>query len=307
VVAGLLVLLAVPVPVFAQQAEGTITTNSETINRRQCDGTTADVANLQPPLTLEMRWTVKLDTDVTQFPTNGTYTVYAASRESVAGKTVNDIVGVSCTTARDGEAYTPGILVEGIRAESQSSLTRSFSMSQVVTRAGLTCANDGATVYLCVQLLDGATEVGWATATVRLDVTAPTTAPTDVTLRAGDSTLYVDCVGGNSDIDSFKAKATAAGQPDRFSNRASSCGDLVIENLVNEQTYTVVVYGMDDAGNASVPSAAVTGAPVPTDGFWEHYANEGGQEQGGCSSHGAQVWLAALPLLLLVLLRRRRS
>jgi uncharacterized protein (TIGR03382 family) len=46
---------------------------------------------------------------------------------------------------------------------------------------------------------------------------------------------------------------------------------------------------------------------VAIDDFWEHYAGAGGQEEGGCTTGGGAGALAALGLLALGALGRKRS
>jgi len=303
---ALLLLLAAPALVVAQTTpttEGTINTSGSYINLAQCNGT--DPATVEPLLGLSndlgLRWLVKMDG--TAFDTSGKFQPWAANQQP----STNGTSGlVTCSQPPSGATgFVSNSLEAAFDAPLQNTAsTHSYAMRDVVTKAGFDCSQDGKTIYLCANWLqNGTTPHGWATGTVTLDLTPPASAPTNLHLTAGDGVLHVNC-DGNSDIVSFKAKATAAeeSQP-HYSNKASSCGDVVITGLVNSRTYTVVVYGMDVADNPSGPSASQDMAPVPTDDFWTHYKDAGGREQGGCSTSGAAGLLGLLSLLAL---RRRR-
>ncbi len=305
----LLALLGVPASVLAQGAApgtGVIATSSPTINIAQCTGVASSNVDLQDAMEMDLRWTVALDAVTPQFTQGGIYRVHVANEQPAAGQALSSGTGTSCTQpANSSTTFKSVPLGADTDAVSQTSATRTFSMKDIVTAAGQNCTDQSsATIYLCVQWLDsGGVAHGWANATVTLDRTTPS-APTGVGATGGDSALYLHCTAGDSTTSSFKAIATSAADGStHLSNRASNCGELVIGGLVNEQTYSVVVYGLDAAGNPSAASATIQAQPVQTDDFWTHYKNEGGRESGGCSQ-GAPGLLALLALLAL---RGRRS
>jgi hypothetical protein len=70
-----------------------------------------------------------------------------------------------------------------------------------------------------------------------------------------------------------------------------------LKNLHNDLAYTLFMVAVDNDGNVSTASDAVTGTPVMTVDFYNEYVNEGGTPVGGyCSfaQHGAHIGVAAL-------------
>ena len=95
-----------------------------------------------------------------------------------------------------------------------------------------------------------------------------------------------------------------------FSRRASvgrTASPTKVKDLANNETYTIRLFAQDAAGNVSDASAEATGTPVKTDGFWDIYRRNGGDEPGGCTMAPASLSIfAAAGLLVMGLLRRRR-
>jgi len=54
-----------------------------------------------------------------------------------------------------------------------------------------------------------------------------------------------------------------------------------LKNLENDVEYTLVMVAVDNDGNLSLPTDAITGTPVLTVDFYNEYVNEGGQAVGG--------------------------
>jgi len=54
-----------------------------------------------------------------------------------------------------------------------------------------------------------------------------------------------------------------------------------LKYLENDVEYTLVMVAVDNDGNLSTPTDAITGTPVLTVDFYNQYVNEGGQEVGG--------------------------
>jgi hypothetical protein len=86
-----------------------------------------------------------------------------------------------------------------------------------------------------------------------------------------------------------------------------------VKNLSNDVEYTVVLVAVDNNGNLSAPTDAVTGTPIPTVDFYNEYVNEGAQPAGGyCDVVGhaprsrVGTWVLVGVLLGFALVRRRR-
>lgn len=207
--------------------------------------------------------------------------------------------------------------------------------------SGNSCDNPGATkgnIWLLANVdSDAEYEVNLASEDVNLDFVRPE-APTLKSVGAGDSNLdLVIEVANTTGIKGYQVlckgtpltKSTALfkttkelcgtadpSAPDEF----SVCSDITAtlepeaKGLTNGTLYTVSVVAIDDNGNASVPSATMTGTPVEGDDFYKKYIGAGGAERGGCevASTGRRStlpWTAALVLGVLLaaamMLRRR--
>ncbi len=81
---------------------------------------------------------------------------------------------------------------------------------------------------------------------------------------------------------------------------------VTITGLVNDETYSIQGFTVDEASNQSTTPTTVTGSPVMTTGFYANYLNDGGQP-GGCgeTGGGGPSALAFVALLVLALVRRR--
>ena len=72
-----------------------------------------------------------------------------------------------------------------------------------------------------------------------------------------------------------------------------------LKNLENDVEYTLVMVAVDNDGNLSTPTDAVTGTPVLTIDFYNEYVNEGGQVVGGyCAIASDAARPGALALLM---------
>jgi hypothetical protein len=308
---ALLILLAVPASALAQTA-GVIVrpTGVTTINIAQCKGTNS---GQEPPLSDDMSydltWTVAT-TSSSVIADGDLFRLYASSVQPAAGQTVSSTVRSSCTEDTSLNTIASDKIAQvgsDIAATSTTQSTpESFGTAAIASAAGNNCTDTTSVpVYLCVQWLSSASEVkGYAIATLTLDRTVPGT-PTLSSASPGDSVLHLSCSGGTN-ATSFKGKATSQANAAEvhYSGTATSCSDVTISGLTNDQPYDVVVFGIDAANNPSVASNQVTGTPIKTDDFWQHYQGDGGREQGGCSTAaGAAGILGALSLLAL---RRRK-
>lgn len=297
---ALLALLALPASALAQ----TITADVTTINLAQCNGATNEIRGSDDPLTVGLTWTVDVGTGT--FASGGKFQLWAANRTP---GTSQDGVTPCADPAVPGTGYLANKVVGGlVDAPNQStSIKQFFSLREIATAAGYGCTPGASTtVYLCIQWLSsGSTVSGWASgASLSLDLTSPANAPSNVDPKGGDGVLHVSCSGNDPDSTSFRAKATLGGGIPHWSDQGSSCSGLTISGLTNGETYSVVVYGLNDANNPSPPSSPVSGFPVPTDDFYDHYRNDGGREKGGCSTAGGAAGL--LSVLGLLAVRRRK-
>jgi hypothetical protein len=94
---------------------------------------------------------------------------------------------------------------------------------------------------------------------------------------------------------------------ERVTTVAYTAGSATVGNLKNGVTYSIRLVAEDAAGNPSAPSEVKQGSPVQTDGLWDLYKRQGGDEPGGCNIAPASLSLVAgASLLALVLFRRRR-
>lgn len=299
---ALLVLLAMPASALAQTA-GTIVlpTDQTTINIAQCTGTPNDVRS--DDLNIELSWTISLVSGAT-FQAGGKYQLWASNRKP--GTTESGVTPCQDPATGNTTDYVAAKVGSTVSATTQTANAETYSLRDIAAAAGYgRCASGtSATVFLCVQWLpSGGTVSGFATSSTNLglDLSAPS-APTDVRVDAGDGALRVSCSHGD-DATSFKAVATRDGES-HSSGERTSCSDLEIDGLENGATYSVVVYGLDDAKNPSPASATFQGTPEPTVDFYQHYKDEGGQETGGCSTAAGTVGL--LGVLALLALRRRK-
>ena len=99
----------------------------------------------------------------------------------------------------------------------------------------------------------------------------------------------------------------SSGLPTRTSS-AGNAGTLICSGLTNSIPYTVTAQGFSQANNpGAVSDASQPVTPLPFLNFWQVYKDQGGVEQGGCSTGGAGGLAPALALLGLLAARRRRS
>ncbi len=306
---ALLVLLAVPASVVAQVTAGSIANNATnaTVNINQCLGLQNPPRGGSDSTTVGLTWTVSLASTTTAFNAGGKYRVWASNLQP----NVDPTSGTPCDSTKSTGTWNHAMVAEFDALTQQVTTAQSVSIKDLATAAGYGACNAASTqtIYLCVQwvdVLNGNSINGWATnGNLTLDTRAPTTAPTNVSPKGGDGTLYVGCDAGDSSSTSFKASATL-GSAVHWSDQQSTCS-LTITGLQNNQTYSVVVYGMNDAFNPSPPSTGVPGTPFPTEDFWNHYHSAGGRESGGCSTGAGPAGLLGLIGLLALLAVRRRK
>lgn len=154
--------------------------------------------------------------------------------------------------------------------------------------------------------------------TVRFDNVPPD--PPSISLTPQDSKIIVSLSANGSqasDVLTFNveiAETPDGGVADGGSLNFRPAGTVNANNssqpiigLINDTTYAVRGFAVDEANNISQASAIETATPLAADGFWATYKKEGGEELGGCNASGAAVPSAiAAAVALGVFLRRRR-
>lgn len=295
-------LAVVPALGRAQTTAGTMTLfetnvaggggrNDKVINIAECSGN-GD--------TLQLDWTVS----GTWGSTWSTYRLFATTASDCTSATTNLLASDVAVSANSPTGTVAGVDV-------RTKITSPFSVS---------CSGTPPTnIRLCASVYDtsGAAVGATATMLVTFDFARPDP-PLGVGATPGDGALNVSWTGattGAATATSFTATATAvapatgqtcnAGGASGGSCSVTGGTSCRISGLTNFACYQVTVVGYSDSNNASDPSAAAPGVPLPVDDFWKHYQDAGGREQGGCGlgGDGPLALLALLPLL--ARLRRR--
>jgi hypothetical protein len=310
------VLAALPALAYGQSVVVKTNSNSNllVVNRAQCAGSSSNSdVGITDDVTASLTWTIQPAPD-TSYQSTGNYKVWVTQAKPAAGQTKAGATKVetSCTTNLNGDGITVQQLGNDVANSGQTVTVESVSLQTLVQKAGIsdcTTASD-VTIYVCVQQVNGASELGWALATLQLDRTS-LPAPTELGVTSGDSVLHVSCHSGSGDTSSsgtFKAKATprTSGLAAKFSGENASCSDLKISGLKNGETYDVTAYRLDENHNPSDASSSVSGSPTLTNDFWDECKADGCPEKGGCSTGGLAAGLLGA-LSTLVVLRRRKS
>ena len=135
----------------------------------------------------------------------------------------------------------------------------------------------------------------------------------------GDSQLSVSVAAGTATATETATRSVtyrvtctpSAGGGAPSTGGPSNVGSVICAGLTNSTPYTVTAQASSQAGNSSAvsdvtgPNASTT--PLPFLDFWQVYKDQGGVEQGGCSTGSAGALAPALVLLGLLAVRRRRS
>ena len=204
--------------------------------------------------------------------------------------------------------------------------TDTLHLSDLVTHSGASCtATTDQTITLCVQLLNGGSVSTSVSATVTVQLGAPSI-PVGVGASPGDSALNVSWADGTDSTvaaTSYRVEASpllascvgAIPSPltvacldlNNSVTGTTSNHSLRLGGLTNGVAYGVRVYATSSGGNDSDPSSPpVLGTPQPTRDFWGQYVSQGGTEQGGCAGGPAGL-VSLLAVAGLLLTFRRRS
>jgi hypothetical protein len=198
----------------------------------------------------------------------------------------------------------------GTSTSTSGALASARAASDLAAAVGIACDNGSLqTVNICAVALSGGTELtnGTQSTTIQFDQVTPSK-PQISSVGPGDSALDVSW-NPVSSANRYQVTATPQGggtpvQSGELTNTTSHRQG----NLTNGTPYDVTVVAITIGGNRSVASDPVTGTPVLVNDFWRLYKNDGGQEMGGCGTHGAgSLSLVLLALAALVVRWRRRA
>jgi len=203
-------------------------------------------------------------------------------------------------------------------------VTNLIPVATMASRSGVidcAAAND-VTIAICVYYIPGTgstTAAQLASQGSFVFQLAKPPRPVITRVTPGDSQLAVSLVPGtttstetaNTSI-SFSATCTpASGSGSSSTSGLSGAGTVTCGGLTNSVPYTVTALAFSRANNSSAvsdpagPDGSTT--PLPFLNFWQVYKDQGGVEQGGCSTGGVGALAPALALLGLLAVRRRRS
>jgi hypothetical protein len=304
----LVTLLAVPALASAQQAvpQGQVTfLNGRDfpmyVNASEC-GSGA---------TVTIQWNVTLLGGVTSIPTGTTYQLYSSDVDPST-----NTGGNTCfkTPATGTMTVNAGQITDQQGNNPIITQTAVINLTDFITKAAKSCADNGTTVWICVEATAGGTKVGFAEMAVTISTTQPPP-PTITSITAGDQALNVSWDAGSvtstfsGDTYAYRLTATAIQGTDTGSPRTSSrytATSARFAGLVNDVVYSVTAEALSKADNASDPSNAVTGMPQHVLDFWDVYKNAGGRDDGGCAGGPAGPLALALVAVMLALGRRFR-
>jgi hypothetical protein len=285
------VTLAMPV-LSAAQAAGQVLFSSDRLNPNTVNAIECDPANNGQVL---IRWNPAFINGVTSVPVGGTYIIYASNTPPASN-------GTQCQTLNATLVGGIQILAGTIQDTNSSALNATISTSALLAVSGLSCANDGQVLYLCVQGVQGGsnnvqTNFAIAQATVAISTSLPKV-PAITGVTAGDGALIVawepEAAGTGTAITQrveieVTPIASTTGAVDNGGTRSVGkfgASPARVERLVNTVIYDVRARAFSDAGNVSdfSPAGVTTGMPQAqawTGPPWPpHLAGSGG----GCSA-----------------------
>jgi uncharacterized protein (TIGR03382 family) len=304
-------LLAAPLLASAQSSGQVLFANNR-INPNTVNATECNPANAA---TVLVRWTPMLLSGATSAPVGGTYIIY--------GSNTAPLNGTQCQTV-DNLVSPNNIRANTILNTNSSATNATITLSSLLAASGLSCANDGQTLYICVQGVQGgsnipATNFAIASATVTISTTVPNV-PNIFLIKPGDRALNVYWDPGNVgtgtgttlqvEIQVTPTLSTTGAWDTRGTRSAGRFGasPARVEDLVNTVVYNVQARALTDAENASdfSPSGVTTGMPQAVNDFWDIYKAEGGRDTGGCGAGTAGPVGLGVLIATLALVRRRK-
>lgn len=132
----------------------------------------------------------------------------------------------------------------------------------------------------------------------------PPTVPTITHVEPLDASLAVAIDVDDQTISVTVTATDPSGNSIRRDQPRPFGSSVIIDGLQNGVTYSVTVIAVDRAGNQSAASAAQTGTPIATAGFWAQCKADSSCNQSGCSAAG--MGGAGLGLLIAASLFFRR-
>jgi len=229
----------------------------------------------------------------------------------------------SQSTGCTASGTIPAGISQDVTATGATQLVTGVFVSAMATAASVgscTQAND-VPIALCVYYLPAGSTTNWqlvSQGTFVFQLAVPPR-PTINSVTPGDAQLSVAVVAGTATATetatrsvTYKVTCTPfAGGGSPSIGGPSNVGSVICGGLTNSTPYTVTGQAFSQAGNPGAvsdvtgPNASTT--PLPFLSFWQIYKDQGGVEQGGCSTGGAGALAPALALLGLLAVRRRRS
>jgi MYXO-CTERM domain-containing protein len=271
--------------------------------------TLSDLANRADCASSTVTSTWTISSTITPVVTNGDKWRLAAVTQSTGcstnGGTTSAPTGILDVTATGATQVVTGVLV-----------------GAMATAAGVTSctqAND-VTVSLCVYYLPAGSTANWQLASSDINFKFQLAVPPAPVINGatpGDSQLGVNVAAGTPTTDAtattgvtYTVTCTPSTGGTASTGGPGNAGTIVCGGLTNSVAYTVTATGQSQAGNVGAPSAVfgpnASTTPLPFLNFWEIYKDQGGVEQGGCSTGGAGALGPALALLGFLAVRRRR-
>ena len=266
----LLVVVALAAPALsAAQAGGQVLFGNDRANPNTVNAFECDPANNGQVL---IRWNPAFINNYTSVPVGGTYIIYASNTAPANN-------GTLCQTMNNTPVGGTQILAGTIQDTNFSATNATISTSALLAVSGLSCANNGQVLYVCVQGVQGgsnnvATNFAIAQATVTISTTFPKV-PAITGVTAGDGALIVawapDAYGtGTAVTQRVELEVTPVASTTEAwdSGGTRSVGKFAtspasIDGLVNGVVYDLRARAFSDAGNVSdfSPAGVTTGMP----------------------------------------------
>jgi hypothetical protein len=292
-------LLAAPVLAAAQAAGSVLFVNGRDfpmyVNATECQGGTNRL----------VAWRSAFVNGYSVRPANGVYAIYASNIDpAMAGPSTcftssNAATGLVAGSVPDAQGIDPITMQNAV-----------IDLGAFLGAAGMSCADDGATVFICVQGTVAGTRFAYAAAAVTISTTIPP-APVITGLTPDDAAVRVtwdpgevtSAHAGDSHAYQLSAEmiATTAAATDATTHLSPMLATTTarLGALENTVTYAVTVTAYSKAGNASEASPPATATPRAS-------PRTGDGSGGGCGSGPAGPLSLAILAGVLALARRPR-
>jgi hypothetical protein len=305
-------LLAAPALASAQSSGQVLFAN----NRIKPNSINAFECNPANGATVLVRWNPAFINGNTSAPVSGTYIIYGSN-------TAPGSNGTQCQTVNNTTSGQ-NILANTVLDTQSSALNATINLGTLLSVSGLSCANDGSSLFICVQgvLSDSnntTTNFAIAQATVTISTTLPQV-PVITGITPGDRALNVAWEPGSVGTGTAITQqvelevtpiASTTGAFDNGGTRSVGtfgASPARVQGLVNTVIYDVRGRAISDTGNLSdfSPEGVTTGMPQFVKDFWDIYKDAGGRETGGCGAGAAGPVGLGILIAALALVRRRK-